>query len=716
MYRTIFELSPEAIVLLDRRGRFLAANGRLKDWLGYSPDDLLGTSILRAPFMPRTSKATIVRNFLRRMAGRSIPPYELAFTTRSGKTRYGRVHATAVSDADGHVSGDLVMISDVTELRSVQEDLVERSDELAERVKELTCFHEISKLAIDRSLSLEELVRGVAELIPDAMRFPEVAAARVHLGGFEHATDGFETSGWLLSHEVLADGKTEGAIDVCYSRRLPVDGQDVFLDEERMLIATIAERLGYMVSRMRAERALSRSEARSRAMLNATSDFMLLLDREGNIQAANDSAVNLLGRSQEELVGTDISTYFPDEVASRRREVVVEAVRTASPVVTEDEDRGRIYSSRVYPIAGDDGRVEQLAIFSRDVTESKAAEREVTESRLKIEGLHEAARQLEGCSTRDEICQATIEAARDVLGFSVCVVHMAIGESLVVRTACSDLPPGVDLDESPTEDSAAMRAFKEDRTVVATDGGGSACSRCPELFRSSMCVPIDGAGVFEVLSTEADAFDDEDVRLLELLLGHTTEALRGIGLREELAAQAVRDPLTGLFNRRYLSNITEQEIERARRYGHRIGFLMVDVDNFKKINDTLGHQVGDLVLRQVARFLRAMVRATEFVVRYGGDEFLLVMPESGGEGESIIFRLQRAFGPWSEELPTRDIPVRLSMGFDVWEPAGGRSVDDVIASADEKMYSDKRRNAVVASLPRAEVADDEEKPSGSDLR
>ncbi|MBD3347577.1 MAG: diguanylate cyclase [Candidatus Eisenbacteria bacterium] len=687
LYRTIFDLSPEAIVLIDSRGRFVAANGRLEDWLGYSPGEVIGKSLLSAPFIPRATKATIVRNFLRRMSGKDIPPYEVEFRTKSGDTRYGRIHATIARNADGRAFGDLVMISDVSELRAAEKSLVRRSKELGERVKELTCLHEISKLAIEPSLSLDQFLRRVVELLPPALQHPELAGARIRLGEREFRTERFEDTPWMLSADISSEGKAIGRVDLSYSK----DGSDgVFLEEERALIETVAERIGHMVMRKRSERQLERSEAKTRALLNAPPDFMILTDREGRVVAANEGSATLLEVPLEDLVGAVIFDFFPDEMAERRRADAEKVLRTGEPVFSEDEVEGRFYHSRIYPISDERGDVVQMAAFSRDVTEEVRVRRRLAESRRKIEGLHDAARRLGRCDTRDEACRITIEAVRDVLGFPVCVAHMAVGDSLIVRSACSELPPGLELDETTPRDSAAMRAFRENRTVVCGNGPGSACTHCPDVFRSAVCVPVGDTGVFEVLSPEEDAFDEEDVRLLELLLGHTTEAVRGVAMREELEQQVVRDPLTGLFNRRYLKNITGQEVERARRYGHRIGFLMVDVDNFKEINDTLGHQVGDLVLRQVSRYLRAMVRATEFVVRYGGDEFLLVMPESGPDGESVILRLQRAFGPWSEELPTGDIPVRLSMGFDVWEPAEGRSVDEVIASADDLMYEDKK--------------------------
>jgi len=458
--------------------------------------------------------------------------------------------------------------------------LLLRSNELAARVKELTCLHEISKLAMDASLSLDEFLIGVVELLPQALQRSDRAGARITLDGKTFATGRFREKLPSLSSEVICEGEAIGRVEVCYARGGPEENQ--FIQKEHVFIETVAERVGHMVA------------------------------------------------------------------------------------------RGRVAGT-------------------------------LAESRRKIEGLHGAARRLAECDSRDQACRVTIDAARDVLGFPVCMAHMAIGDSLVVRSACSDLPPGVQPQEATPECSAAMRAHREGRTVLSVDGSTEAPASCPAIFRSSVCVPIEGAGVFEVLSPDENAFDDEDVKLLELLLGHTRGALRSIAMREELEQQAVRDPLTGLYNRRHLTSIVDQEVERARRYGHRIGFLMVDVDNFKEINDTLGHQLGDLVLRQVSRYLRAMVRATELVVRYGGDEFLVVMPESDGDGTSVIARLQRSFGQWSDELPTGEIPLRLSMGYDVWEPAGGRPVEEVIASADDRMYEDKRLHAAGRSVVSSEA-------------
>ncbi|MFH1689345.1 MAG: GGDEF domain-containing protein, partial [Candidatus Eisenbacteria bacterium] len=196
-------------------------------------------------------------------------------------------------------------------------------------------------------------------------------------------------------------------------------------------------------------------------------------------------------------------------------------------------------------------------------------------------------------------------------------------------------------------------------------------------------------GVFEVLAQDVAAFDSEDVRLLELLLGHARASVRNLELRDQLREQAIRNPLTGLFNRRHLDDAIAQEIERARRYGHQIGLLMIDVDRFKEINDTLGHAVGDSVLRGIARLILGQVRSAETVYRYGGDEFLVVMPEAGPSGEAARCRLAAALAGWNVEAGYADAEIQLSMGYALWDPKSPRPVTEVIAEADAAMYEDK---------------------------
>jgi diguanylate cyclase (GGDEF)-like protein len=132
-------------------------------------------------------------------------------------------------------------------------------------------------------------------------------------------------------------------------------------------------------------------------------------------------------------------------------------------------------------------------------------------------------------------------------------------------------------------------------------------------------------------TTATRATEQEDTpndRLIGVFSEHTALALANLRLRESLKKQSVRDPMTGLYNRRYLEETLERELCRARRSGTLVGVAMLDIDHFKELNDTFGHAAGDSVLCAVAAYLKQQVRGSDIVCRYGGEEFTIVFPDA----------------------------------------------------------------------------------------
>ncbi len=178
--------------------------------------------------------------------------------------------------------------------------------------------------------------------------------------------------------------------------------------------------------------------------------------------------------------------------------------------------------------------------------------------------------------------------------------------------------------------------------------------------------------------------------------------------REELIRQLMRgetaerlslvDPLTETFNRRYMEQVLSAEVRRADRNGSELSLVMIDVDDFKAVNTRFGHKIGDQVLSEIATLLRRNFRGSDIIVRYGGDEFLLILPEtSEQQGHCAMRRLLLFVEKWNHESKVPGYLMSLSYGIGTYEK--GKNLAQVMELADERMY---QRKAFKPSLASAE--------------
>jgi diguanylate cyclase (GGDEF)-like protein len=177
--------------------------------------------------------------------------------------------------------------------------------------------------------------------------------------------------------------------------------------------------------------------------------------------------------------------------------------------------------------------------------------------------------------------------------------------------------------------------------------------------------------------------------------------------REELERLSLTDELTGLANRRALTTELERELRRADRHGRACAVLMLDVDRFKRFNDTYGHPAGDAVLRRVADILRGSARDVDTVARYGGEEFLVILPETATSGAALVAERIRASAEGDRFTPnggSAEVGVTVSIGYAVF-PEHARTPETLIEAADQALYRAKEggRNRVSSAQgPRAE--------------
>jgi diguanylate cyclase (GGDEF)-like protein len=189
--------------------------------------------------------------------------------------------------------------------------------------------------------------------------------------------------------------------------------------------------------------------------------------------------------------------------------------------------------------------------------------------------------------------------------------------------------------------------------------------------------------------------------LATMLADQVALALSNLSLRDVLRQQALRDPLTGLYNRRHLDAALARELERTAEHQTPLSLIIADIDHFKRINDTWGHAAGDAVLQMVAQALSHQVRSTDVVCRMGGEEFVLVLPDTPLEVASR--RAERVRALLESTCALQDPPVgRVTVSLGVAAaPAHGQTSGALLAAADAALY-----RAKAAGRNRVERAED----------
>src|SRR6185503_4394353 len=207
-------------------------------------------------------------------------------------------------------------------------------------------------------------------------------------------------------------------------------------------------------------------------------------------------------------------------------------------------------------------------------------------------------------------------------------------------------------------------------------------------------------GALSVYSSDLEQYTDDHMRLLETVTRLASDALGNAMQHAEAESNALTDPLTGLPNARYLALRFEEEAARARRTDRSFQVMMLDLDEFKNVNDTYGHKVGDKVLREVAHLIQAQLREYDFLARYAGDEFVALVQEVVGiQVEELCVRIENAVSQFSLSV---GINLHARVGISIGTATFGNdgdTLDQLLMSADDKMYRMKSNHRIERSLP-----------------
>jgi diguanylate cyclase (GGDEF)-like protein len=293
------------------------------------------------------------------------------------------------------------------------------------------------------------------------------------------------------------------------------------------------------------------------------------------------------------------------------------------------------------------------------------------------------------CQNRDELAEVVASSAPIIFpqtSGALSITHPSMdhnevittwgedwsGESLYPPTDCWAFRRGVPYLSSKDDLEVSCKHLHSDQTTI-----------CVPLLAQSVAI-----GALHIILKEkpSSATRSQFITMSD----HLSLALANINLRESLKLQAIRDPLTNLYNRRYLDEAFENEILRAKRNEHSIGVMMIDIDHFKQFNDSFGHDAGDYTLQLVGTLLTKSIRGDDIACRYGGEEFILVLPNT--ELETVIQRAEELNQAARDvELTYKDRSlghISLSIGIALLPQHAGEA-ESVIAIADKALYQAK---------------------------
>ncbi len=651
-------------IFVCEEGKFQFVNQRFAEMLGYLPEELTGTGVLET--VHPDHRDMVAQRMRMREAGANVPDrHEVRFLSKSGEAGWADVWVRPVADrVDQSI---LVNVVDITERKRAEEQLS----------FEKALLEAQAEASIDGILVVDE----AGQILSFNQRFAEM---------------------WRITQEILDSKSDELAlqcvmgqlvdpqaflarVEYLYEHQDETSRDEIALTEGRTFdrySAPVRDADGQYLGRVwyfrdvtehkRAAEALRASEERFRTLFNGAVDAIFLADPEtGILVEANQAAEALSGYSRAELLHMHQSQLHPPGDVERYRHMFARHVEQGSAVGFEAEVRRKDSSSvPIYISAAliEIGGRRLLQGRFVDLSERKEAERQLQASEKKFR-------------TFTEQSLHPVWVIQDG--------HIVYCNSALALYIGADSPAqvqGMKLSEIVEADNWAEIETALNLVISGRSQGERLVIRFAPLPGEVRWHDVQ-LGLIEYEGRSAVLANSQDVTELKLLM-------------EELDAERLRDSLTGLYNRRYFSDVFLREVKHSGRYDTPLTLLMLDIDGFKAVNDAFGHAVGDRVLQAVAEVIRQHARGADIPIRFGGDEFLIVMPHtSRAAAEAIPRRLAEALAEYLQaraeagKLPGETAAlVWLSGGAASYHHEANETLDDVLRRADARMYQQKQRN------------------------
>lgn len=488
-----------------------------------------------------------------------------------------------------------------------------------------------------------------------------------------------------------------------------------------MLIAFVDHlRRDVLESQLRARReieeSLDEAQKNYRSVVEQQSVGVGIVDLQERFVFSNPAAETIMGVGPGELVGRSLQDFTSQDQFEKilsQTEIRREG-KSSHYEFTITQPTGKVREISIYatPRVDRGGKVvDTLGVF-QDVTEQRQAEAEVQRLleqerfyRHQAETLQEATKDLVSALDVNVVLDRVLTNLQSVIRYdSVCLFLYNEEKTRLAAVASRGFSSpekvsGLEIVTNPltrkVEDTRRVLILQDAHSDPRFDRVGDA-----DHVYGWMGVPLiwhdQMIGLLTIDSREIGAYSEKDADLAQAFANQAAIAIQNSRLYEKSERMAVTDPLTGLFNRRHLFELAQNEFSRFQRYGSLLTVVMMDIDHFNRVNNTYGHIVGDIVLREVAGRLRACIRQVDIIGRYGGEEFMVVLTETQPlTSIEVAERLRHAVSDEPVRANGHSVPVTLSIGV-ATVSADCLELDAVINRADKALYQakDNGRNCV----------------------
>jgi diguanylate cyclase (GGDEF)-like protein/PAS domain S-box-containing protein len=485
-------------------------------------------------------------------------------------------------------------------------------------------------------------------------------------------------------------------------------------------LSSVAVAINGMLTAQAAANEATRASEEKFRKLAETSAAAIFIAQDAQVRYANSRAEALTGYGPTEMLSMPFQSVVPAAVQSQIS--TTPAGRSADAPgqyevqIVNPRGPARWLEVTAGPIEFEGGPATIATAY--DITERKHAQEGMAAANAQLTGLvAELERRntetdrlsqmtdlLQACPTPEESYAVIAQFFKQLFPGAACALYLyrASRDKLETVATSGDFP--LDLNQNMFTPDACWALRIGHAHSMTGPGAGLRCAHVPVAPAGGyLCVPVvargDALGVlhlrFDTLAVTPPqtlaGLQADWLRLAEMVGERLALALANVNLREALRHQAVRDPLTGLFNRRYLQETLEREISRAARANRPVSVLFMDVDHFKRFNDTHGHDAGDALLREVGLTIKRNLRAEDIACRYGGEEILLIMPDSTLEvAQQRAEQIRAAIAALRVKHYDQMLgAITISVGLAAY-PTHGATGDIVIRAADQALYQAKQ--------------------------